>query len=336
MVKIERKKINKMEDNDLDMANKNQKYSNNIFLKIIFNIFLFSCLVLVVFFTIHLYISFAALVMLTFYLFVHDWLSLFSKNTVNMVISVFYNFSNFGLIFNLSLFCYFIILNYFSIINSIIKRISLLSPNKLKNDSDRNKFTFLFFMLTLLFTMIAAIAVTFFDLSTIIFSAIFEIYLIIFLFNFPVLVSIFACTSRYKIKKSIDISESIQDNNNNEEVRSYSGHTSNENHTENEINKNYSNEEESSDITNTRNTNDEDNINEETEIQSNEYISDSNDTETYDITDLFNHRLNKIIYYLIKNEEVIYIANIKGMYDKSRKSCKCRLLFISIYTLYFV
>ena len=122
-----------------------------------------------------------------------------------------------------------------------------------------------------------------------------------------------------------------QDNiNNNEEVRSYSGHTSNENHTKNEINTNYSNEEESSDITNIRNTNDEDDINEDTEIQSNEYISDSNDTESYDITDLINHRLNKIIYYLIKNEEVIYIANIKGMYDKSRKSCKCRLLYQNI------
>lgn len=95
-------------------------------------IFLFFTGIFVVLLSIICYFAFAAIILLTFYLFLHEWLSLFAKNTVDMIFSIFVNFSDFGLIFGLFLFCVYIVKQYFSLIKATFKKIlSKYKPEKL-------------------------------------------------------------------------------------------------------------------------------------------------------------------------------------------------------------
>lgn len=69
----------------------------------------------IVVFTFLLYFGVAAIILLTFYLFLHEWLALFSKNIYDIILSIFSNFSEFGLIFTLLIMIVFIIQKYIDI-----------------------------------------------------------------------------------------------------------------------------------------------------------------------------------------------------------------------------
>lgn len=65
---------------------------------------------------IYIYFSFAGIVLLTFNDLIHNFISLFSKDILQIIISIFYILSNFGLTFALSLFCVYLIKDFVSFI----------------------------------------------------------------------------------------------------------------------------------------------------------------------------------------------------------------------------
>ena len=95
-------------------------------------IFLFFTGIFVILLSIICYFAFAAIILLTFYLFLHEWLSLFARSTVDIVFSILVNLSDFGLIFGLFLFCVYIVKQYFTLIKALFRKIvTKYKPEKL-------------------------------------------------------------------------------------------------------------------------------------------------------------------------------------------------------------
>lgn len=134
----------------------------NGFLIILF-IFL---VILTILFSIFYYFSLAATILLTFYVLLSEWLSLLTKSTAHMVISIFVNFSNFGIIFTLCLLVVYVITDYLPIIllgiKGVFKILRLqnldqdenLQMNKKKNK--RNVYLLMILSYLLVFGLITA------------------------------------------------------------------------------------------------------------------------------------------------------------------------------------
>ena len=75
--------------------------------------FLFLGIVLSIVLSGYFYFAFYGILSLTIYLLINKWLSLFTMDTLNVVIYLICNFSDFGLFFVLSLICIFVIKDYF-------------------------------------------------------------------------------------------------------------------------------------------------------------------------------------------------------------------------------
>ena len=155
-------------------------------------IFLFFTGIFIILLSIICYFAFAAIILLTFYLFLHEWLSLFAKNTVDMIFSILVNFSDFGLIFGLFLFCIYIVKQYFTLIKALFKKIlTKYKPAKLnylikeKNNSQHAKH--LYNSLIIMFIIeIAGISLLLWSLThqfyIFIFTCIFEIVFLLLFF----------------------------------------------------------------------------------------------------------------------------------------------------------
>ena len=78
------------------------------------------------------YYAFAAIALLAFYLFVNEYLTLFAKKPVDIVFSIISNFSDFGIIFNLSLICFYVVQCFFDFIVIIFKKGICLRNKMLK------------------------------------------------------------------------------------------------------------------------------------------------------------------------------------------------------------
>ena len=125
----------------------NEQKSNKITCYTIFlYAFLFFTGIFVILLSIICYFAFAAIILLTFYLFLHEWISLFAKKRVDMIFSILVNFSDFGLIFGLFLFCVYIVKQYFRLIKAAFKKIlTKYKPEKLnylakeRNNSQKAK-----------------------------------------------------------------------------------------------------------------------------------------------------------------------------------------------------
>lgn len=100
-----------------------------------------------------IYFTFAGITFLTLYLLLYEWISLFTKEPLHMVLSIFVNFSDFGLFFILALICVYIIKDYFTIVKIVFKLYlglvkSFLEPEESGNSSCCSNFTsFLIFLL---------------------------------------------------------------------------------------------------------------------------------------------------------------------------------------------
>lgn len=68
---------------------------------------------------IYTYFSFSAIIQLVFNSFLFEWIVLFSKTPIEVVFSALANISNFGYIFILLLFCYFIINDFIGLLKSV-------------------------------------------------------------------------------------------------------------------------------------------------------------------------------------------------------------------------
>lgn len=88
------------------------------------------------------YLSFAGILSLTVYLLLYEWLSLFTKDILHMVLSIFANFSDFGLFFVLALLCVYVIKAYLSFLQLGFKLILPIFSRKVIISDNYDKDTF--------------------------------------------------------------------------------------------------------------------------------------------------------------------------------------------------
>lgn len=87
------------------------------------------------------YYAFAAIALLAFYLFVNEYLTLFAKKPVDIVFSIISNFSDFGIIFNLSLICFYVVQCFFDFIVIIFKKGICLRNKMLKMEHPEKEYS---------------------------------------------------------------------------------------------------------------------------------------------------------------------------------------------------
>ena len=277
--------------------------------------FIFAIIIMIMF-SIYVYFSFAGIVLLTFYDLIHNFISLFTKDTLQIILSVLYIFSNFGLTFTLSLFCFYLIRDYISFIIFEFKRI--ISPfEKAKNESTSD------------FCSDSLVKNIFFYLAIIMFSLLFiygftsqyNFYIIVFYFE--VLLMLFVVCGDIILQLGIFILKILDKCFHFDSSSLRSNHSENENFSDLETNENLDIIDNPNNIENSNNI--DNSINNENSNSNNFENSDNNENSlnTKIHTSFFDGIEDILTKFLYKNESLLYLFSLKGMFDDSIDNSKC-------------
>lgn len=107
------------EEESKSTSNKKCKCTKPSLPKVLFCINLTFITIILIEVLIILYFTICGIVFLNLYYFVYQWISLLTKNAFHMIISIFSNFSDFGLFFILTLVSAFLVQNYTEIIETV-------------------------------------------------------------------------------------------------------------------------------------------------------------------------------------------------------------------------
>lgn len=107
------------EEESKSTSNKKCKCTKPSLPKVLYCINLTFITIILIAVLIILYFTICGIVFLNLYYFVYQWISLLTKNAFHMIISIFSNFSDFGLFFILTLVSAFLVQNYTEIIETV-------------------------------------------------------------------------------------------------------------------------------------------------------------------------------------------------------------------------